>query len=155
MPSEDLQIIPICFFLCFFWFLCSGDFIDRHENVVRDFAYALREKYPRSYVQQNKVIKFIRKRFAMRTDRSLHWVICVLHYLQIVMAISPALVLLALLFVPPEKTVVTCLLIQLSPFGLMAIIRLAFTTLQALRCMRIKRKSPGSKWRLHDWRDRE
>ena len=140
--TKDLLLIGIA--LPFVVVFLSGiNGLKRQEKQISDFYWPLREKYPRSYVKQNKVIKFIRKCFGMQTKDNIHWMTCVLHYLQLISVISPIFMLITFLFVPLEEIVVAFLVFGFSfPFGLLVILAALFYSLQTWRCVGIKKKDP-------------
>ena len=153
MNSEDLWMILAGIILPFVAIFLSGVSIKRHEKCISSFYWALREKFARSYLKQNKVIKFVRKRLGMDADESVHWIICFFHYLQIVMVISPILILILSLFVQLEKSIVICFIIGLGPYGFICITNEIFTVIQVQRCKKIKKINPKySKSDFYDWR---
>ena len=132
--------IPIPFVLFFFAGIFS---LKRKENEIREFYWALREKYFHSYIKQNKIIKFIRKCLGLETKKHIHWITCLLHYIQIVTFISTILVMVVLLFVPREDLIGILWLIGIAvPFGVFFILLGIFHFLQLLRCEIIKKKDP-------------
>ena len=157
MSHEDIvKMGPLFIFVFLILFFISRNIIFHHENFVREFYWALSEKYCHSYFTPNKVIKFVRRRFGLRTKRKLHWVVCFYHYLQIAMAISPAFMLIVHIFIPPEYAHLLSFLIGVFPFWLMFIIHIPFALLQWIRCEIIKKTNPlYANREFHDRRDIE
>lgn len=121
-----------------------------HERSVREFYTALRKKYVHSYVRQNRLIKFIRKPFGMKTDGTIHWLTAFSHYLQIMMLFGPVLLLILPLFLPAKITFGICGAITMGPLCLIGLITIPFDILQLCRCKKIKKTNPVySKCKLH------
>ena len=124
-------------------FLSGINGFRRCEEYICNFYWPLREKYHRSYVKQNKTIKFVRKCFGMETKENIHWITCLLHYLQIIATISPVFMLVTFLFIPLKQTVIVFLIFGFSlPFGLCVILHWIFFSLQVLRCVKIRKTDP-------------
>ena len=112
------------------------------ETYLRNFYKPLAEKYPRSYVRQNKALKVLRKWLKMDTTRYIHWMTCVIHYIHMVVMILPILSLIVFLFVPTPAVIVA--------FCVGALCLLAFDSffvwglffLQHSRCRKIKKNDP-------------
>lgn len=141
MTSDTIWLLLVSIVMPFVLFFLSGaNGFRRCEEYIYDFYWPLREKHPRSYVKQNAIIKVVRKCFGMQTKNNIHWFTCFLHYLQILMVISPIFMLITLLFVPSQKIIIAFLLLGISlPFGLSVILNQIFFSLQVLRCMKIKK----------------
>jgi len=153
MKYYDLWMIALCLIIPFICFFYSGVIIKRHEKCISAFYLALREKFPHSYVKQNKIVMFIRSRHGMETYGSVHWMICFYHYLQIVIAFSPIFTLILPFLFPLEKAIVMCFVIGLGPFGLISIIDPIFLIVQIQKCKKIKKENPKySKRDFYDWR---
>ena len=136
-----------------FSYLDGVNYIKRCEEYLREFYWVLREKYPRSYVKQNKMIIFVRKHCKLKTEGSIHWMIFFAHYVQVFMAISPAFLLITLPFAFSETLIILFAIIEFAvPFSFIAILVETATTLQAFRCDRIKKKDPSySKRKVYYW----
>ena len=153
MDSEDLYWVLGGLFLPIAMAFYSGVIIKRHEKTIMAFYWALREKYTHSYVTPNKVVNFVRKCCRMKAENSIHWVVCIFHYLQIVMVTSPIFMLLLPIFIPLEKAIGICYIIGLGPYGVIAFMDGAFLILQVHRCKRIKKTNPKyAKREFYDWR---
>ena len=61
----------------------TGLLIYNEEKFISAFYEALRKRYRYSYVKPNKVIQTVRKLYGLEKSKSIHWVICFFHYLQI------------------------------------------------------------------------
>ena len=154
MYSDDVCILLIALFAPLILVFLSGiNGFKRRERSIREFYYILREKYPRSYVQQNKILKFVRKCFGMEIKGTIHWITCFLHYFQIVFAISPIFMLIIFLVKQSEQVIYTFLAIGIAlPFGLFYILMEIFTMLQVIRCKKIKKTIPRySKSEIYRW----
>ena len=147
--------IEMCVMLLYFFMLIqSGIAIKRNENAFREFDFPLREKYKCSYIRPDKVVCFVRKCYGLNKCNRVHRITCVLHYLQIVMVVSPVFLLPAFVFVPLEKVGFVCLLITLAPCALFVYVLVIFSIFQYFRCLKIKKTdSTCAKLQFHDRRD--
>lgn len=131
-------IMPVALF-----FLFGINGLSRSEKIIRGFYWVLRDKYPRSYIQQNKIIRRIRKCFGLKTKGSIHWVTCLVHYIQLFVLLSPIFMLITLCFIPKETVIIMFLFIAVFiPFVSCVILHGVFTFLQILRCEKIKKTNP-------------
>lgn len=146
MISEDnmwlLQAGPFLYIILF-WRISV--WLKRHERYISDFYWALKEKYPRSYIKQNKVIRFIRKFLGMNTKERIHWMFCFYHYLQIIMLITPIFLLVICWFIPLEITVMIFGWFGIGPNVFVAVIDTWFMMIQCFRCERIRKRDPKHK----------
>ncbi len=151
MNSNDAYLVLIPLVLFFF----VGVMIRRHERSIRNFYWMLREASPKSYVKQNKIIRLIRKLFGLKTDGSIHRMICLYHAIQIFTLFSPMGRLFVPLFVPPEYVSTVCCLIMVIPVALCFITYDVFTVIQHAKCKKIQKKYPAyAKIELYRWRKR-
>ena len=124
----------------------SGVVIKRLEKAVSEFSYALREKYKRTYVKQNKIIKFIRGIYKMDTSLSIHWMHCVFHYLQLVAVfLSASLFVLFLIIysrVSFQTAMLICIGISVGHFGIIAIFGRILLCVEIFKCNKIKKENP-------------
>jgi len=120
-----------------------GYLIKRYEQYIGGFYWALVEYCPRSYVEPNRVIKCIRRICRLETKRKLHWLICICHYLQIVSASSPVIMIVNLFFLPLEHAVILLLVISVFPIAFEVLsVRVFLEFYQSCRCEKIKKKDP-------------
>ena len=140
--EKALEMFPMNALMFLVVFFATRVLIYRNEYFVWEFYWGLSEKYARSYVKPNKVVKFVRKCFGLETKRKLHWVICLFHYLQIAMAISPIFMLPVLICIPLEYAFTLCMFIGFAPFALMFLINIPFFILQWIRCEILKKTNP-------------
>lgn len=124
----------------------------RAERVVCEFYSALKEKNPRSYLTQNKLIKTIRKFSGMNTKWKIHWVHCIGNYLQLIAVITP-LILLILHLVYCINGIVY---IMFDFCGLVIVLWGVFigifTLCLCFRCKKIKKNNPKySHCELREW----
>ena len=129
-------------FIYFFLFWGTGRAIGRQENSIREFYLPLREKYKRSYIDANRVVKFVRTFYGLKKDYGTHWVTCLLHYLQIAMASIPILMFLVFIFLPSENSLFLLEISVLIPGGIIMTILIPFALLQFIRCVIIKKTNP-------------
>ena len=121
----------------------SAAFTKRHEESFKGFYKPLREKYPRSYHEQNDVIAFVREISRMNTRDTVHWVVCFCHYTQIYYALAPIWMLFLVIFLPFNDAITICI-----PFGHMLpnIILCfwldGFSILLYIRCRKIQKQNP-------------
>lgn len=139
MSSEDKGLVLLGIILPFVAFFLAGSLIRRHERYLSDFYWALRETFPRKYVKQNKLIKFVRKRLGLETKNSIHWLICLFHYFQIVMVVSPIFTSFLYLFIPVGNAIVISYVIGLGPYGVISIMDDILMLIQVQRCKKIKK----------------
>ena len=152
MPNDSYWIFFIFIFLPFFMFYGTCVTIRRREDAVSCFYWPLRKKYPRSYVKQHKIVKSIRKRFGLDTKGTIHWMHCLYHYLQLVMLISPILLLVLFLFMPPLKAVLISGIFAFGPIVFIALSSDILMIVLALRCEKIKKTEPEySKCKISYW----
>ena len=79
--------------------------------------------------------------------------ICLYHYLQIVMLTGPIFMLFLPVFLPIGKAIVISYVIGLGPYGLMGLIDGIFLNLQIQICKKIKKTNPKySKADFYNWR---
>lgn len=142
MNYEDLWMLPVGILVAWFLAFRIEKLVRRQEQVVSGFQGALEAKFPRSYVRQNKVIKWIRKRLGLEVNRNIHWISCLFHYLQIIMVIAPVLSLLLLLFLPLDTVIVILWIVGAGMFGLAVFTYPPFALLQIRRCKKIKKADP-------------
>ena len=147
LNTGDLLLLSIIFpHVIFFLLALNGLNLRGFEESTRDFYWPLRDKFPREYVEQNKIIKTVRKWMAMKTKGTIHWMVCVMHYLHICMAIFPIFTLIVFCIIPIEQAIVY--LLMLLPFGMIAILREVYIWQQYARCKKIKKTDP--KYAKHD-----
>jgi hypothetical protein len=143
MDSEVLLIVLFMLLLPYGALWRSIGLIKRHEDAFMAFYYPLREKRPRSYVKQNKVITYVRRKIRMDTDDTIHWVICFCHYMQIYCVFAPVWMLFLLIFLPLSDALLISWVfgdgVPLVTFFLW-IDGLSF--LLDIRCQIIKKKDP-------------
>ena len=154
MQSDDLWLYAVALFLPFILFFCMRNAIKRSENSVIAFYHALRERYPRGYVKQNRAVVFIRKLLRLDTQGTIHWTVCAIHYIQPVMASSPVLTLFLLPLYPFDIAVAWGLVFFTGiPMALMLILLEVTTWVLVLRCGRIKKADPKyAKRDIRPWR---
>ena len=147
MNTGDLLLLSITFpyVICFLLTL-NGLSLRGFEKSIRDFYWPLRDKFPREYVEQDKIIKTVRKWMALKTSGTIHWMVCVMHYLHILMTIFPIFTLIVFCIIPIEQAIVY--LLMLLPFGMIAILREVYIWQQYARCKKIKKTDP--KYAKHD-----
>lgn len=150
-----MDFVELCMILViapFVVIFSSRYMIKQDEDIIRAFYVPLRKKYTHSYIKQNKLIQIIRKRLRLYTDGTIHWMISVCHYLQLVMAVVPILVLPLMLFMPIINVFLIYSIVGLGPIGLIVFIESAFRVLQVQRCKKIKKTDPKySKCEIHHW----
>ena len=153
MTIENLDVgIALAILGPIFYILFSGIIIKRHENCLREFYFVLREKHPKFYVKQNKVTKSIRKLFKIKTDGTIHLLVAIFHYEQIGMLLSPLYMLIALIFLPIERSAVIAIVAANLLFVSFFVTIEIFTLIEMIRCERIKKKHPEhSKKTLYRW----
>lgn len=153
MFFEDVTlkfIMVVLLSLALFWRM--GVSIKRYEGVVIRFYWALREKYPHSYVKQAMPVRFVRKRFQMDSKERIHWVISFCHYLQLVMLAAPIITLFLCLIIPTGCSFASCLKAAVFPCALFSITLRVFLFIQCIRCDKIKKKNPKyAKAELQEW----
>lgn len=121
-------------------FLSGINGLRRSDERLRENYWRLREKYPRSYVKQSREIKFVRKCFQMETKEKIHWVECIVHYLQIVVALQPLFMLVTFIFVPTKEVAFLFLIFGFCiPFGVSVILYETFFAVQTIRGVRIRK----------------
>ena len=141
MNTGDLLLLSITFsYVVFFILALKGLNLRSFEEATRDFYWALRDKFPREYVEQNKIIKTVRKWMVLKTNGTIHWIVYVMHYLHIFMTIFPIFTLIVFCIIPTEQTV--GLLLMLSPLGMIVILREVYIWWQYARCKKIKKTDP-------------
>ena len=147
LNTGDLLLLSITFpyVICFLLTL-NGLRLRGFEESIRDFYWPLRDKFPREYVEQDKIIKTVRKWMALKTSGTIHWMVCVMHYLHILMTIFPIFTLIVFCIIPIEQAIVYFLM--LLPFGMIAILREVYIWQQYARCKKIKKTDP--KYAKHD-----
>ena len=149
---EDMWNSPLVIVQPLVMSILAGLVIRRFERIVSPFYWALKKKYPRSYVKQNKTVKVIRKCQGMETRNDIHWLFCVFHHLQLVMIVSPILRPILPLVLPTDAAIVTYYAIGLGPFGVIALVGSGSSFVQAVRCQRIKKKDPRyARTDLYHW----
>ena len=156
MPNSDLFFSIFCISAPFVLFFLSSVKIKRIENSVRSFYLPLREKYPRSYLRLNKVVKFVRKICKMDVKGTFHWMTCVCHYLQIFIILSPISILFMILFVSFSKAVNMWLCLVIGPlFFTVVWLSEIQVVIEASRCEKIKKTNPEySKKEVIYWKRR-
>lgn len=118
----------------------------RNEKDLSTFYKALTEKYPRSYVKQDKVLKTVRKWFKMDTEVRIHWIIYLAHYLQIFSMFSPVLIPIACFFAPIKVVIFFFWVFGFGcPFALSVMLETFWYFLQFFRCLKIKKDPRYSK----------
>lgn len=136
-----LEYILIIFFPVFaFWYISVA--IKRIERFARNFYLELRGRYPRNYVKPNAVVCFLRKFFKMDCNGTIHWIVSLMHYSQIVILATPIISLLMFLVFPANEAVGICLSIALIPFGMVCIIGQIFFATECHKCNKIKKGNP-------------
>ena len=124
-------------------FLYGINGLRRSEESIREFYWPLRDKFPREYVNQNRIIKIVRKWMRLKTTGTIHWSTCFFHYFQILLAISPSVMLIAFLITGSDQTVVLFLRFGfLWPLLLLALLDQVFIWIQVSRCKKIKKTDP-------------
>lgn len=154
MNQGQWWIYPLALLLPIALSFLTGNGIKRCENSVSAFYHPLREKYPGGYVRQNRVVTFIRNLLRMDTQGTIHWTVCVEHYLQIGLAFSPVLSLSLLLFRSLEAAAVWGLVFFTGiPMAVMAILLEVTMWVLAARCKRIQKTDPRyAKRNMKPWR---
>lgn len=146
MDPNVFMLVLQCIIALVVSLFLTGVIIRRSEKCVSSFYYPLREKYPRSYVRQNKIIRFIRTIYKMDTNSSIHWMYCVFHYLQIITIPLSVFVLLIMLIIPScisvEKTVSISMAASLGHFGLISMGDQMLTCVEVSKCKKIKKENP-------------
>ena len=94
MNQNDIMYNLFSVFLSFITFFILKVLNCRSEWVVCEFYVALKEKNPRCYVTQRKLVKVVRKFSGLATDMKIHWVYCLGNYLQFIVMISPLILFL-------------------------------------------------------------
>ena len=122
-------------------FLSGMNGFRRSDERLRENYWKLREKYPRSYVKQNRVVKFVRKYFLqVETKEKIHWVECIVHYLQIVATLSPIFMLITFIFIPTKEVALLFLIFGFCiPYGASVILYELYFALQCIRGIRIRK----------------
>ena len=153
MTIENLDVgIALAIWGPIFYILFSGIIIKRHENCLREFYFVLREKHPKFYVKQNKVTKSIRQLFKIKTDGTIHLLVAIFHYEQIGMLLSPLYMLIALIFLPIERSAVIAIVAANLLFVSFFVTIEIFTLIEMIRCEIIKKKCPEhSQKTLYRW----
>lgn len=125
--------------LSYFFVFDFGCACKRAEKHYSSFYKPLRQKYSRSYVRQNKILKAFRKFFKMDTTIRVHWAVCVVHYLQMMMIFSSLLPLIAFLSAMPKGMVGVLLLAGcFCPTVLSGIFYWIFVVSQYYKCLKIQ-----------------
>ena len=95
-----MSITPVQLLLYSFLFQCVMNILGGFGIAQREARWRRHYTYAHTYSRQNKFIIFLRKCFGMETKVYLHWMSCVLHYIEFVALLWPLLMLLVFLFVP-------------------------------------------------------
>lgn len=153
---------PISFVLTYIFgsvvaLFLTGVIISRSEKCVSDFYLPLREKYPKSYFKQNKIIKFVRNFYKMDTQSTIHWGYCIYHYIQLTAATSlPIIMMLSLFFhtlIPYKKVISIGLLILWGHFGVIALTDYLLLLVETSKCKKIKKENPKyAKKDFYNWK---
>jgi hypothetical protein len=135
----------------------TGVIIKRSQKCVSAFYSPLREKYPKSYFKQNKIIKFIRNFYKMDTQSTIHWGYCIYHYIQLTSATSlPIIMILSLFFhtlIPYEKVISIGFLISCGHFGVIALTDDLLLLVETSKCKKIKKENAKyAKKDFYNWR---
>ncbi len=120
----------------------TGLLIYNEEKFISAFYEALRKRYRYSYVKPNKVIQTVRKLYGLEKSKSIHWVICFFHYLQIAQVFLPVFILFVPLFFSGDTAILLTFLIPLVPPVLIFIMCYPFILLQYIRCKILQKKNP-------------
>ena len=153
MTSENLCLITVGLIMTCVFFFFSGVTLKRHERTIVGFYWALREKYPHSYIKPNGIIKKVRNFFKMEDDDTVHRLICLLHYFQLVMPTAPLFLLFLPLFMPLEKAIVVFCIVGMAPFTLICFTQEILLIVQCIRCKKIQKTDPKYKDRVfYNWR---
>ena len=121
----------------------SAVFAKRHEESFKGFYKPLREKYPRSYRKQNDVIAFVRGISRLNTRETVHWVLCVCHYMQIYYALAPIWMTLLVIFLPINDAIAISMpLGHMLPIIILVFWLDGFSILLYIRCRKIQKKNP-------------
>ena len=135
MDFENLLTFILLYAFAF-WYPSYA--IQRIERQIVSFYWVLREKYPHSYVRQTKPVRTLRKLFRMENTGTIHWVIGLFHYLQMIILLAPVIALLSFAFYSKSFNI-SCIVIVLLPFGMMCIIGPIHTAIQCYKCKRIRK----------------
>ena len=144
--------IAIIMFLLLLFVIASAVFIKRHEKCISSFYWVLREKYPKSYVKQNIIVRLVRKCFRLTTEDTLHWMLALCHFFAVLAVASPLCVPVMLFFVPIKTALAIGIMIMCGLFGVFIFSMEIFTICQMFRCEKIKKKYPEHRTRrLYPW----
>ena len=155
MTSGESLIVLFMLLLPYWILWRSIVIIKKHEEAFVGFYYPLREKWPRSYHKQNKVITFVRRKTRMDTNDTIHWVICLCHYTQIYYAFAPVWMLFLFIFLPLSDAVMICGVFgHVIPIMIFTLWTEVLSFLLWIRCEIIKRKDPKyAKREIKPWRN--
>ncbi len=145
MSAEEFEMIVICIITAIIMLFLSGVEIRRSEKCVSRFYYALREKYPRNYVNQNKIIKRIRTIYKMNTNITIHWMYCIFHYIQIIALILPVLLVVLMLILPSfslKKALFIYFRLSIYHFALISLLEKVLRCIECSKCKKIKKENP-------------
>ena len=139
MDTKILLCLLLLLALSYYFILEFGYACRRADKYYSSFYKPLREKYPRSYVRQNRVLKAFRKRFKMDTTSRVHWAGCAVHYLQMIMIFSSLLPLIAFLSACSIEVVSVLFWVGwLCPHILSRIFYWIFMLSQYYKCLKIQ-----------------
>jgi len=145
MNSDDIYILFFALVVPVLIFFGLSRTIRLKEKEISCFYIALKEYYPGSYVEQNKIIKRFRKALKMSTTIKIHWVVRVYHYLQILSIVCYFASQLAFLFFDAFTASLVSLIISVAPCVIALFWQTWFYLLQYIRGNRIKKTDPRFK----------
>ena len=145
MNSDEIYMLVFALVVPVLIFFGLSRTIRLKEEEISCFYIALKEYYPGSYVEQNKIIKRFRKALKMSTTIKIHWVVCVYHYLQILSIVCYFVSRLTFLFFDAFTASLVSLIISVEPCVIALFWQTWFYLLQYIRGNRIKKTDPRFK----------
>lgn len=124
----------------------------RAERVVCEFRFALQEKYPRSYVNQTKIIKKVRRICRMGIKEKIHWAHSLGNYLQLFVLFMPGILLVLFILLDVNRIFYKICFFCFNVLVAWSIFVQIFTLILCFICKKIKKTNPKySKCGLRDW----
>ncbi len=140
MSSNEFFSMFGCIVFSIVLFYLVGNTIKRSELLTIEFP--LRMFYPKGYIKQNRVLKFIRSRNKLKTNVDIHWMYYVFHYLQGSLLIVDLVFFLPYFRITIEQTVFIFGILEVAISCCLFIIMHTFCVIQAHRCNKIKKTNP-------------
>lgn len=150
---KDIFLIICCVCNSISWLFIMNTSVKRIEKALRQFYLPLKDGHPNEYVKQSISIRLIRSHTGLSNYDRIHWVYCVLHYIQIALVLGTPVVLLLRFFMPLEVSIKAYILFWMTLVIVFSLFADIFACVQATRCSKIRKTNPKySKCEVYRWK---